>query len=451
MKPRNKVERSVLEMSERLSGMTEAQLRWAKGLFRPTGRYYPNGSVWCGRCGKMHPVTQSELAVSLECGEEPCPECGALLHLEAVNGRTRKPQYNTARYVSVVTSHAGWIVVRTYDVRCMREKGTPETWDCDEVYQNWINAAGREVIVSRDYNRSPFSFGWKYETPMKVRKHNGHCGGYFVFEDTFDVTGNRFYPISRVTKIAKRNGWCGGLMQLKCNVVNLIRRLHDAPDVEWLVKAGQWSVVEYMMQKGMLICPYRHAVKIAIRNGYKIADAGIWFDYLDLLAWFGKDTHNAHFVCPDDMQGEHDRMSRKKVEVEARCKAMEQRERLMKGETDYQKRMAPFIGVAFGGDAIQLHVLGSVQEFAEEGDAMHHCVFSNEYWSGERHPESLIMSARDEKGRRLETVEVSLKTWKVVQSRGRCNQYTAHHEAIVSMVEEFIPELQRRAQTAISR
>ena len=79
---------------------------------------------------------------------------------------------------------------------------------------------------------------------------------------------------------------------------------------------------------------------------------------------------------------------------------------------------------------IQVHVLESVQEHLEEGVSMHHCVFSNAYYLKE---DSLILSATIE-GKRIETIEVSLRTLEVVQSRGVCNKNTEYHEQIVNLV-----------------
>ena len=95
-------------------------------------------------------------------------------------------------------------------------------------------------------------------------------------------------------------------------------------------------------------------------------------------------------------------------------------------ETELDK----FFGIRFTDGAIQVHVLESVQEHLDEGVAMHHCVFDNAYYLKEN---SLILSATIE-GRRIETIEVSLDTLKVVQSRGVCNKNTEYHEQIVSLV-----------------
>ena len=64
---------------------------------------------------------------------------------------------------------------------------------------------------------------------------------------------------------------------------------------------------------------------------------------------------------------------------------------------------------------------------------MHHCVFHANYYKKD---DSLILSARDPAGDRLETVEFSLKTFKVIQSRARCNGISEHHNEIIALVEE---------------
>ena len=55
---------------------------------------------------------------------------------------------------------------------------------------------------------------------------------------------------------------------------------------------------------------------------------------------------------------------------------------------------------------------------------------SNGYYLKE---DSLILSATIG-GKRIETIEVSLRTLEVVQSRGVCNKNTEYHEQIVNLV-----------------
>jgi len=81
-----------------------------------------------------------------------------------------------------------------------------------------------------------------------------------------------------------------------------------------------------------------------------------------------------------------------------------------------------------------------VQEHLEEGVSMHHCVFSNAYYLKE---DSLILSATIE-GKRIETIEMSLRTLEVVQSRGVCNKNTEYHEQIVNLVNANRGLIRRR-------
>lgn len=50
-----------------------------------------------------------------------------------------------------------------------------------------------------------------------------------------------------------------------------------------------------------------------------------------------------------------------------------------------------------------------------------------------KRPESLILSARIGE-KRIETIEISLKTYSIVQSRGACNKNTPYHDRIVSLM-----------------
>ncbi|NDV84207.1 hypothetical protein D0T87_19780 [Bacteroides sp. 51] len=47
-------------------------------------------------------------------------------------------------------------------------------------------------------------------------------------------------------------------------------------------------------------------------------------------------------------------------------------------------------------------------------------------------------------GKRIETIEVSLKTFQVVQSRGACNSNTEYHERIINLVNKNINLIQKR-------
>ena len=84
--------------------------------------------------------------------------------------------------------------------------------------------------------------------------------------------------------------------------------------------------------------------------------------------------------------------------------------------------------------------LKSLEEFQQEGEIMHHCVFTNEYY---RRDDSLILSASID-GQRLETVEVSLSRLEVAQSRGVCNKDSPYHKQIIKLVQHNMHLIENR-------
>ncbi len=116
----------------------------------------------------------------------------------------------------------------------------------------------------------------------------------------------------------------------------------------------------------------------------------------------------------------------------------------MKHEKEYRKLKGCFFGIAFTDGTLNIHVLESVAEFAEEGTAMHHCVWASKYYLKK---DSLILSATID-GKRIETIEVSLKTFEVVQSRGVCNGNTEYHDRIIRLVNDNVSLIRQRMKAA---
>jgi hypothetical protein len=79
---------------------------------------------------------------------------------------------------------------------------------------------------------------------------------------------------------------------------------------------------------------------------------------------------------------------------------------------------------------IECRVLRDVKAFEEEGRMMHHCVFRCKYYEK---PYSLILSARIADVR-IETVEVDLSNYTILQCYGKNDQFTMHHDRIKELV-----------------
>nr|DAS70988.1 MAG TPA: PcfJ-like protein [Caudoviricetes sp.] len=432
MKPRTKLEKRILELGKKLPGISEAKKRWAFGLFPVEGFYLKKGEVWCQCCGHVDQVSKSILAVSLGVDEHTCPNCGKSLKL--IHSTSRTSQI-LLRRVSFLQAFFGFNVIRTFEFSRQNEgKGKPTMYDMNEIFQNWITDNGKEVIACRPYTRSVWNIHWNM-ADMQIGRHNGSSTGYYQFGDLFDTDGNYFYPICKTTPRVVRNGWRNEFIKMNIPVESAIKQLLKNPVAETIVKQGQIEVFKYMLRKGNYQLPYQHALNICHRNGYIIKDASLWFDYLDLLAYFNLDTRNAHYVCPANLKIEHDRLLVRKRRVEERAEIKKKIEEAVKWEREYKESKGKYFGISFSNENIVVSVIQSVSEMAEEGEKMHHCVYTGGYY---RKRNSLILSAKDRSGARVETVELSLSTFKVVQSRGVSNSNTAYHNEIVKLVEKNV-------------
>jgi hypothetical protein len=161
---------------------------------------------------------------------------------------------------------------------------------------------------------------------------------------------------------------------------------------------------------------------------------------MNLLDFFGKDLHNAKYVCPVDLTAEHDRYVKKKREWDKKQQEEQARTKALEDEALFRELKSKFFGIQFTDGLIQVRTLESVEEIMREGDTMHHCVFASEY---HLKPDSLILSACIE-DKRIETVELSLSKMKVVQSRGICNKNTEYHDRIINLVEQNIRLFQKQ-------
>ena len=438
MRPRNDREREVVGLFTSLPAITEKQKQWAfDNCFKPIGFKCKN-NVWCSHCGHSFSNKSSELAITLIGDECICPQCGARLELK----NSRKQKHSESWYYMIATTCKGWQVLRHFIVDMDIRKGGSPYYCIHEAVQNWIDKNGNEVVIARQCAYMPHIYDkWNFSKPMDLRDHKRSQRAYTP--DKYDIDAAFVYPTRRLLPIIKRNGYsfrCNGLSQR--SAIKLILTDREA---EILAKNKQYSLLALKDSRGIreFCMPYAHSIRIANRNKYIVKDATMWMDYLDLLAYFNLDTHNAHYVCPKDLKAEHDRLQKRKHRIEQERAIAEKRMKAEQWEEQYRIDKAKYFGICFGNEDIIITVIRSVADMAEEGQAMHHCVYDMGYY---KKKESLILSARGtHDGKRIETIEVNLKTFKVVQSRGVCNSNTEYHDIIVNLVNQNINLIKQAA------
>ena len=256
----------------------------------------------------------------------------------------------------------------------------------------------------------------------------------------YDIDPICTYPTTRLIPELKRNGFKGDCHNIL--PYDLFTAILSDSRAETLLKAGQYPMLRHYIRSSFDMGQYWNSIKICIRNGYTISDGSMWKDTIDLLRHFGKDTNCPKYVCPADLKAEHDKLVVRRNRQRERERSEEERRKMIENEKNYLKAKGMFFGLVFSDNLILVKVIESVEEMETEGRLMHHCVggYHNK-------ADSLILSATID-GKRIETVEVSLKTLKVVQSRGVCNSNTEYHDRIIRLVEDNAGLIQQRMNVA---
>ena len=445
MKPRSGVERMFIGYAEELPPPREAVAKWAyRHCFEPVAYYWQhrghNQEIWCQCCGHREPC-DGWLAMSVT--KYVCPECGARCNV--VDRKGAVPTHSS--YVSTVEVFKGVQVIRTFEVtRSNYNDGGKTRYGISEIYQIWLLESGREIITTRGCDRSFNYLHWHYGVPYSIGRHNGGCSGYYEYEDTYDIGFNYIYPRSRFTPFFKQRGMTERLVRYlsehEASIANAFRYMAKTPKMETLVKTGFWPMFRHMVKKEMYgLEKFWKPLNICHRNGYVIANPDLWCDYIDNLIELELDIHNPKYVCPDDLTGQHSIMSARVTRKRQQEKLRGQIEPARKDEKSFRENRCKFFGLFFQGKDISVVALKSVEEFAKEGSVLHHCVFANRYYDRK---DSLILSARSNKDHKpVETIEIDLKSFRILQSRGNCNQDSPFHEEILSLVNDNMGEIRK--------
>ena len=341
--------------------------------------------------------------------------------------------FKDTEYFSIITTCKRFQVIRFFVVHLNRKVCQPATYSISEVVQRWIAPNGKTETIARLRCMHLFYYDlWNEWSNMELR-------GNKKFK-AYDIDPICTYPTIRVIPEVKRNGYKGSFLNIL--PYDFFTAILADSKKETLLKSGQTEMLRHSILRSMDLKQYWNSIKICIRNGYTISDGSMWCDTIDLLRHFGKDTNSPKYVCPTDLKAEHDKLVAKRNRQRERERTEQQRQRAIEDEKKYLKAKGIFFGLVFSDSLICIKVIESVEEMETEGRLMHHCVggYHNK-------ADSLILSATIG-GKRIETVEVSLSTLKVVQSRGVCNSNTEYHDRIIRLVEDNAGLIRQRMNAA---
>lgn len=441
MKPRTKKEILMVRLAKRLPPITSAQKIWAfRHCFSPKSVYRRRPSeIICMKCGWIAPMTRTDVDEYLSREEYTCPICGCTSTPERYEEAN---QLIDIEYFVVMTRFGDYQVTKVYEaIRDNRGMSGHTEYDIHDIYQIWLDSDGHTTITGRRHNHTVFKLTWDYDSDYQIKKRGVSRGNYYELPDIYDISGWKIYPVVKVIPTLIRNGWDTKKMLRFWRMFSLadaMQRLLSVPDMEMLVKTRQYDIFLWMMRRNRRTLPYRAQVCIANRHGYIVHDTQMWMDTIEMAHQLGKDTHSPTIVCPPNLIDVHDRLMKRLVRIRREEEAKERRAESIKQEAAYAVKIRPYRDFIIRSDSVIIRPVTTVAEMAEEGDAMHHCVFSGEYY---KKADSLILTARTPDGARLETVEVYTRNGKVLQSRGKYNQTTQYHSEIIKLVEAHAADI----------
>ena len=411
MRPRNLREKHIVELNGRLRPLTTPQKEWAlNATIKHYGYRLKSGMCTCMKCGHEWLETRNGMCL--------CPECGTQIEIKDTKERVIRDK----SYFNVITTMEDYQVVRMFLMIVEMRKGMKAKPAYLEIGSYWIDPKGKTTVVGLQRTLGPYIDSFAFGSPLEIRRDN---------EAFQRISDEWVYPRIKVTDTIKRNGFKGSCHHI--HPVTLFQEVLTNPKAETLMKANEIELLRYLCARPTCkadIETYWNTIKIANRKGYKVKDSQMWMDYIKMLERCGKDIQSPKYICPTNLQDAHDQYMRKVHIIEDKKKRAEDIRKAQEREASFKEQKEKFFGIRINDGEIEVKVLESVEEYRREAESQHICLFSAEY---DRRENSLIFSARI-KGKIIETIEVDLKTLRVVQSRGVCNQNTEYHDRIVSLI-----------------
>lgn len=399
---------------KKLPNLTDKQCKWSENSLGKVG-FYCRSHIWCTCCGHLFEVSKDDFKHRMK-----CPHCGNTLNVS----KSAKKKVLDNRYYSIVTVFHGFQLLRTFLLKKFANRGRDTEYYHFEVSQEWIDADGRRTTCSRPLTFSNMYFFYgRYNLQKELTIKPNVC------DDRYSVYTDYIYPVRKVLPKIKQHGYTSKVKGVFQGYLFLY--LLKNPEVEILAKTHQYDLVRLFASTPESVRRYFNSIRIATKHGYIIKDATLWLDYVQMLEYFKKDLHSPHYLCPVDLHKAHDVLEKKKMKIERAKELEEKRKQAAVWEKKYKHLKERFFDIHIVSGDLTITPIHSVAEMEEEGQAMHHCVFSMGYYKKE---DSLILSAKDNKGERVETIEVDLKHYSVVQSRGVCNTSTDKHNEIINLV-----------------
>lgn len=415
MKPKTKEHKRVLNFAAtRIQGTDQKSLlKTAKNLYPAAYSTYNRKQV-CLECG--HVIGKEE--------QEVCPNCHAIF-IKSYS----KDAFSNFPYISLPDYLMEYRVVEEYQVLLyyrtdmLYHRTHPAELSVEPVFQLWINTKNNKITNYGRIHKSSYYYDRFYDN-MQIR----NLTNQYNFRDVTIHGKCHIHPVYKMKGVTRK------MLSYNIHPLDLFQKLNDYTFYETLLKSSlyEWALYEYTNSELTI------ALKICLRNNYKIKDRQLYKDYIRMLVNEHKDIHNAFYSCPKDLHTAHQEALariRRAQEKERKRKRKEKINKILSTIDDYNpeyiNRISKFNSLLISDDQIVVRPLEDIYEVMKEGEELNHCVFISEY---HLHKDSLLLSARIE-DKRIETVEINLREYRINQVHGYDNKDSEYHDKIIELME----------------
>lgn len=423
MKPRNKKQQHIVELSGRLRPLTTAQKQWA---FSHTIDHYAyrlkSGKVVCMDCG--HEWQEVGFGIYR------CPNCGERVEIRNTRERVRRDK----SYFNVITTMEDYQVIRMFLMIVEMRKGMKAKPAYLEIGQYWIDPKGHATVVGLQRTLGYYVDSFAFGSPLEIRGDN----------DAFrHIASQWVYPRIKSADTINRNGFKGCCHAM--HPVTLFQQLLSNPKAETLMKSNEIELLRYLCARPTCkadIDTYWNTIKIANRNGYKVKDSQMWMDYIKMLERCGKDIQSPKYICPANLQEAHDEYVEKVNRLRRKEQQEKDRQQAIEDKAKFEELKSRYFGLAMTDGEIEIHSIDSIDDYYKIGEKNHICCGTAKYFLKEK---TLTLTAYIG-NKQIATVEISLDDFHIIQCRAFANQvceYTEQIAGIINANKKMIAERKR--------
>lgn len=420
MKPRNKKQQHIVELSGRLRPLTTPQMQWAlNSTINHYGYRLKSGMCTCMKCGHEWLETRNGMCL--------CPECGTQIEIKDTKERVIRDK----SYFNVITTMEDYQVIRMFLMIVEMRKGMKAKPAYLEIGSYWIDPKGGKTVVAIPRTLGCYVDTFAFSTPLEIRNDG---------DAYMHVADQWVYPRIKVTDTIKRNGFKGSCHHI--HPVTLFHQLLTNPKAETLMKSNDIELLRYLCHNSEEVDKYWNTIKIAKRNGYKVTDAKTWFDYIKMLERMGRDLNSPSLIAPKDLKHAHDEYVEKVNRQRRKEQREKERQQAIEDKAKFEELKSRYFGMEMTDGVIEIHSIDSVDDYYEIGERNHICCGSAKYFLKEG---TLTLTAYIG-NKQIATIEISLDDYHIIQCRAFANgicEYTEQITDIINANKKMIAERKR--------